>query len=428
LIKFSLSNLFHNLQKLFIGKLAKSSGWLFAGAIFGGILGYLFQITMGRMLGVDQYGVFVAIIALMSILSSPLGTLTMMISRKVSAFTVEQKSDQLIHMFQFVTIRSLLIVALILLPIALYIESIREFLRINNSFHLYLLFALIFISFPQSINNAYLQGLQYFKWISSNGVIGVSLKFLLAVWFVSLGFGVSGAMLAVLISSLLVLIISYIVLRKFLKRQRNTLKVSEYFSFKKALPVLIANISFAVMTQMDMVIVEYFFNANESGIYAAASVLGKVVMYLPGGIVIALFPMVAENHSQGKSSSHFLLQAVSITLIICGGAAIFYYLFSSQVVYMLYGESYQEASEILKYFGFAILPMSLILVAEHFLIAMGKVLFAYLILALTPLQIITIYFFHDSLIDIVIIVGIFGAIMTAIGYLVLYKALSMKSQ
>jgi O-antigen/teichoic acid export membrane protein len=428
LSKFAIFNLFQYLKEIFFSRLAKSSVWLFAGGITGGILGYVFQITMGRMLGVEQYGVFIAIIALMSILSSPLGTLTMMISRRASAFIVEAKQDSLTHMFQYITIRSFLVACLFLVPILLYTEVIQEFLRINNATYLYLLCALILISFPQSINNAYLQGLQYFKWISANGVIGVVLKLLIAIWLVSLGYGVSGALLAVVISSFVILIFSYILLRKFFKFQKNIFRKKDYFSFKTAFPVLIANISFAVMTQIDMVLVEYYFSENQAGIYAAASILGKVVMYLPGGIVIALFPMVAENFAKGKSSLNYLLQAITITGIICLAGAFFYYFFSGAVVDILYGESYKDASKILRYFGFAMLPMSLILIAEHFLIAMGRVLFAYLIFAVAPFQLLAIYLFHDSLMQIVIIIGITGLIMTTVGYSILFKTLSMKNE
>ena len=49
------------------------------------------------------------------------------------------------------------------------------------------------------------------------------------------------------------------------------------------LPVIVANISFAIMTQADMVLVNYHFSSEIAGEYAAASILGKAVLYLRVG-------------------------------------------------------------------------------------------------------------------------------------------------
>jgi O-antigen/teichoic acid export membrane protein len=52
---------------LFLGKLAKASLGLFLGGISAGILAYIFQILMGRMLSPIDYGIFSAIMALVVI-------------------------------------------------------------------------------------------------------------------------------------------------------------------------------------------------------------------------------------------------------------------------------------------------------------------------------------------------------------------------
>jgi len=157
-------------------KLAKASGWLFAGGITGGILGYVFQIIMGRMLTVEEYGLFTALMALMMVTGAPLGTLTMVVSRKVSAYRVNQRKGDLTHLFYAINLKALLVALALLLLALFFIESVQFFLKVESREHLYLLAVLIVISFPQSINNAYLQGMQYFKWLSASGVLGVLFK------------------------------------------------------------------------------------------------------------------------------------------------------------------------------------------------------------------------------------------------------------
>jgi len=409
------------LQQLLFSKLAKASGWLFAGGITGGILGYVFHIIMGRMLTVEEYGLFTALMALMMVTGAPLGTLTMVVSRKVSAYRVNQKTGDLTHLFYTINLKALLVVLALLLLALFFIETVQFFLKVESREHLYLLAVLIVISFPQSINNAYLQGMQYFKWLSASGALGVLFKIISAVLLIWMGFGVSGALGGVVISAAIMLIFTYTILHPQLQNGKDSHYDTEHLSFKSALPVLLANTAFVVMTQVDMILVKYYFTEQDAGLYAAASILGKAVMYLPGSIAVALFPMVAENHADGKSSAHLLIQAVGITLLLCGIGAFFYYFLGDSIIILLYGSAYQEAGEILKYYGFAILPMALVMVAERYLIAMGQVLFVYLFAVIAPLQLIAIYFYHETLFDIIIILGISGSLLVIIGYGLLWR-------
>ena len=137
---------------------------------------------------------------------------------------------------------------------------------------------------------------------------------------------------------------------------------------------------------------------------------------------MALFPMVAENHARSQGSAHLLLQAVGLTTLLSSAGAVFYLLFGEEIIALLYGEHYLGAGKLLKFYGFAILPMALVLVAEHFLIAKGRVLFAYLFLFIAPLQLIAVHFFHDSMHMVLAVVGVSGLVLALLGYGLLWHA------
>jgi hypothetical protein len=65
--------------------------------------------------------------------------------------------------------------------------------------------------------------------------------------------------------------------------------------------------------------------------------------------------------------------------------------------------------------------MALVMVAEYFLIAKGRVLFAWLFLAVAPLQVLTIYTWHDELWMVVAAIAVFGVLLAVVGYLILWK-------
>jgi O-antigen/teichoic acid export membrane protein len=68
-----------------------------------------------------------------------------------------------------------------------------------------------------------------------------------------------------------------------------------------------------------------------------------------------------------------------------------YWLFGEWLIDRLYGRAYAGASVLLRWYGFAILPMALVMVAEYFLIAKGRVLFAWVFLGMAPLQVLAIH-------------------------------------
>jgi O-antigen/teichoic acid export membrane protein len=404
------------IQQLFFGKLAKASSFLFAGIVVTGLLGYIFQIIMGRMLSVVEYGTFTALMAVIMLIGAPLKTLSMLVSREVSAYRQNQNISALTSIFYIVNSRIFLFSIFITIISLFFIQPLQNLLSIDKYIDFFLFISIILIAIPYAVIVAFLQGLQYFKWLSIAGVLAILLKILVAVILIFLGFGLSGALGGAAISSLIVLFLTYFAVRPSIGVKFNPSKIKINFSYGFFFPVFLANIGFAVMTQIDMVMVKYYFSEQDAGIYAAASILGKAVMYLPGGIVMALFPMVAENQSDGKSSSNYLIQAVIVTSILCSIGAFLYYYFSDSLIILLYGKEYLPSAQLLKYFGFAMIPMALIMVAEHFLIAKGKVLFAYLFIFIAPLQVTAIYYFHITLLNIVLIISITGITTLVIGY------------
>ena len=57
--------------------------------IFGGALGYLYQIMMGRLLEPSEFAKFNAVMSLSVVMGAPLSALVMIVSRKVSALKAQ---------------------------------------------------------------------------------------------------------------------------------------------------------------------------------------------------------------------------------------------------------------------------------------------------------------------------------------------------
>jgi O-antigen/teichoic acid export membrane protein len=239
-----------------------------------------------------------------------------------------------------------------------------------------------------------------------------------------LGLAVEGALLGVLVPAVLIFIIGYrIVLGSIPNNgpQKTFLQADNFLKFSSYFPVLVANLAFVAMTQLDIVLVNWYFPSELAGQYAAASILGKVILYLPGGLALALYPRVAENHASNIGSAKILLQTLAVTSVVCILAAAFYGIFGPQIIDIFYGSSYEGAGQILRWYGFAIYPLTLVMVLENFLIAKGRVIFAWLFLAAAPFQVLAIYLWHEDLNSILIILGASGVLLLISGFVFLWS-------
>jgi len=394
--------------------------------VLGGILGYVYQILMGRMLAPGEYALLSALMALLMFTGSPLSALTMAVTRQVSS--LQAQSQRRVLWKFFLQSNQIITVLLIVLSPFFYIfsDTLGSYLKTQSLLPVYLFGLILLIGALLAVVTGFLQGLKCFVFIGSAGIFAAILKIASSVFFVFFEYGVPGAACGIVLSSLIVWICCiWLAVRKIYVSGSDVEKKFSFekilFSIKSFYPVLLANIAFTAMTQLDMVIVNNLFDSETAGNYAAASVLGKAVLYLPGGLVFALFPLVAENLAKKASSANLLFQAVFATSCFCAFAAIFYFFFSGWLIDIFYGDRYSSASELLRWYGLAVFPMALVMVAEHFLIAQGRVLFTWLFLAMAPLQILAILTWHQEVWMVLVIIGSFGALTALIGYSLIWR-------
>jgi O-antigen/teichoic acid export membrane protein len=395
--------------------------FLTAAQLVSGAFGYLFQILMGRFLSPIDFASFSTVMAAFMFFGAPMVAMSLLIVRKVSSYkankTLFMIKPLLIYTYKFIFILS----SIILLIFWIFSAQLMEYLRINNIIILFLFESVLLLSLFTTVNSSFLQGMQKFTLMASFGLAAVVLKIVFSTGFILFGFALEGALLGIFVSmGIIVLVCSALLLIQLPNSTCQTQYQFKFSSISKIYPVLAATVAAAAMTQLDMVLVNWYFEPKEAGLYAAASVLGKAILYLPGGLIAALFPMVSELHSKGESGLRIFRQAILATILCCGSICLMYWVFADDIIALLYGPNYVGAGQILRWYGFAILPMALVIIAEQYLIAQGQVLFAWIFLAIAPLQILAIYIWHTELWMILLSMGLFGSLLACIGCLFMF--------
>lgn len=378
---------------------------------------------MGRILQPVEFALFSSIMALFMFFSAPMGAMSMLIVRKVSAL----RAHESLYLFKalFFRINKLLIIFSIVIFIFLWLGSsyIQRYLKVEGATPIALFSLILVFSFFTTACMAFMQGVQRFILLGILGLLGMLIKLLIGAGLVNLGFGVEGALLGVLLAMVLTFALAIPILFKSLPPQVSYRSLHFNFPlFKRAIPVLIATTAYAAMTQLDMTLVNWYFPSDQAGLYAAASVFGKAVLYLPGGLILVFFPMVSEGHAKGENNFSLFCQAVLVNILACGTIAVVYWFFGDLIVSVMYGENYKGAGEILRWYGMAILPLTVVVIAEQYLIARGQVLFAWIFLLMLPIELLAINTWHSELWMILMFMGFFGFLLALIGFGLMWRS------
>lgn len=406
-------------KKVYSDQLINAGSSLFLASMLTNIFNYLFQIIMGRLLTPIEYGLMNSLLAIFMILAIPFNTLLMAIAKK----TAESKAKGNLGSIQVILKRNykkIKLFALITISIFwAFSPWVKIYLKAPSLIPILLLGLAIFVSFFPLINLAVLQGVQNFKWLRIGIASAGPLKFFCSLILVLLGFKVSGVIGGLALGAIILWLITYYPFTQN-KIYFCTSKENSVFSIKTLMPVFLANLSFAILTQADMILIKHFFSSHEAGIYASASVLGKAIMYLPGAMALAMFPMVAESNALKVNCGYIIKKTLLMTVLLSGTGALILFLFPHFIIRFFFGVKYIESTEIVRYFGWAMLPMAILLIQMNYFLAKGKSFFSFILALAAIAEILLIFRFHDSIIFVIFIILINGGVFSIPGFLLLY--------
>ena len=393
--------------------LIKTSTLIFLSVLTGNVFSYFFQVTMGRMLGVQTFGEMNALFSVMAIFGVPFASITNFLAKKISHYHALELSGRANALILKSYKNLFLAGAAMLLAGILFSGYISECLKFDSAIPVAMLFLIGFVSIMSPVNTGILQGLHKFGMLSFMAVGASVFRYVLCTVFVIIGLQLYGVLAGTLLTALLIGYISFIPIGRHLKKGHDA---SEKAGDAQSaiFPIFAANVSFAILSQSDVIFVKYFFTPHEAGLYSSAAIIGKAVMYLPGAIVISLFPMVASNKAREEGTLHLLLKALAATLLLSGGGAAVLYLFPGPVVSVFFGDKFAPAAHIVGFFAIAMMPLAVIIVLMNYNMAKGGRYFSYIMLAGSILQIMGVLYFHSSVTDIlkvILYVGLLCMVM-----------------
>lgn len=407
------------MKKILNHPLFSGSILMVGGNMFANVINYIYQIYFsGRLLGPvgnGQLGSLFAILYIVTII--PVSTSASIVKFISSA---KNHSEALLV---YKEIYKLVFRITIMLTVLLFLISPL----ISNFIHIPLLSILVipfilFFSLITLINQATMQGLLKFWGSVGPNIVSSTAKLAFGLIFVLLGGFVFGAMVGILIGVILAFIYSRFLFNNFIR----DIKPKGKFNFDKFLkysfPVLIHSFAFTSIFTVDVILVKHFFPDEIAGQYVALSTLGKIIYFAASPVAAVMFPMVASRHSKGEKFFHLLLTSLFVTLLISLSVVSVYFVIPKLVIGLSYGQKYINIAPDLPWMGLFICFYSISYFMMNFFLSIDKIKLVLLPLFFSVLQIILLWIFHTSILQVIqISLTLMVALFTVLSAFLVYN-------
>lgn len=373
----------------------KGSAIMFGGTMLTNVLAYLYHLVVGRILGPVGYGELAALLSIFYILNAPATVLQNILVKFFSRFKAKNDYGQAKQLL-FGISRSVFLVEIgffvLLVP---FIPAASAFLRIDDRLNLIWLY-LMFASFVFSIVNV--SALQAFQLFFPLSVV-VSLGGLLRLIFGAVGalFGVGWTLFSNVLASIIAYVATFLPLRGLLAHKARPITISPSSALYYSIPVFISILSITALFSQDVVLVKHFFSAREAGLYSSLSVLGKIIFFASASLAYVAFPVLAERKELGKPYGKIVFMSLVLVAGMSFGVTLFYFLFPSFVVNLLFGKAFEGASGLLGQFGLFISFYTLSNLFTSMYLALGKTGVWVLTALAAVIQAVVITISHGSL-------------------------------
>lgn len=122
---------------------------------------------------------------------------------------------------------------------------------------------------------------------------------------------------------------------------------------RSLVPVVLGLLAITALTSVDVLVAKRWFNNHVAGVYGSASLIGRLILYLPTAIVTVLLPRVAARTVARVSSLDLLGWSLTATAVFGAAATAAYAAAPSLIIRASFGSAYMGARPLLWPFGLA---------------------------------------------------------------------------
>jgi O-antigen/teichoic acid export membrane protein len=330
---------------------------------------YIFHVVVSRLLGPAAYGGLAALLAVLLILSVPFGVIQTVVAKRVAIVRSDGRDGDIPALVSGTAMALLKVgVPIVVLLLALS-PLLGDFLHISTGASS-LLGPYAILAVLTAIPLGALQGRLQFGSLAWVSIFGVAVRLGIGISLVWLGWGIPGAVLGTVLAQAAQLVVGFGRLRLpsgWLRSARSDLAPLRG-EFGAAMLQLGA---FWLLAEVDVVLARHYLPAHTAGLYSAAGVLARALLFLPAAVSMVALPRFAETEGHGDAAGRWVrlsLGAVAGLMVLALPLMI---LLRDQVVTLAFGNAYRGADDLTPLVATAMALLAIANLLVYFHVAAG---------------------------------------------------------
>ena len=405
------------LERLRASAMLKQSLLVFSASMVLNVCGFIAHAIASRELGVTVYGELYALINAAVIAALPAAFVGPVVAQLAAEFRALHDDGHLRGLTDSVSAG---FSKLAVVYIAVAIVGALPFARFLHVPALTVPFVGLVASAALFVSafRAVAQGTQdFFGYSISNSVEGIAKVFGITL-LVAAGLRLGGAIAGFLLGPLCALLyLAARLRRRYAAAQPHRVRYDWRRILNAGAGAAAATVAVTLMGSADVVLVKHFFDAHAAGLYAAASLGGKILLYLVGFVPTVLLPQAADRHARGAQTREVLGGSLLMFALVALCGLFVFRFFGTDVLHALVGHAFDAASPLLVTYGLAMVMLALTNSLTYYGIATHRLAFTAPLFICTLGTLAAIVAFHRSLamvVDIMVLGNFAAALAVAL--------------
>jgi O-antigen/teichoic acid export membrane protein len=359
--------------------------------------GFLFHAIASRRLGVDAYGTFYALISLYTLVGFPVAVFAPVVTKYSAEFGALHDDAHVRGLIGlivriFVVVGAIYVVAgfVLAVPLAGYLHISAWAIPIVGVMAAAGILSTTMRAIGQGVH-AY----RAYAWsLAGEGIIKVVALALLA----AIGLSTVGATTAFLVGIVAgAAIIAISLINKYRGIQPSPVLLDWRRIFATTTGAAVLMLTIASMGFADVLVVKHAFSAQQAGLYAVASLCGKILLYFVGFVPAILIPQATHRHARGERTRKILLAAVLFIAVVAIAGVLAFHYGGLLVLHVLTGHAFDAALPLLPGYAAAMAALAMTNSLGSYGLSTHRLTFVVPLLLATIGTLITIALVHPSL-------------------------------
>ncbi|MAQ74701.1 MAG: sugar isomerase [Aquimarina sp.] len=169
-----------------------------------------------------------------------------------------------------------------------------------------------------------------------------------------------------------------------------------------------------IINNSDILMVKHYFNEYDAGLYASLALIGRVVYFVTWMFVMLLLPSVIQKRKYGEATTPVLFKYVGYVVALAISIVLGCFIFPELAVKVLFGSEYVAIAPLLWKYAIATSLFAIANIFAYYFLSLDHYLPVVISGVFGLSQIVLIMFFHNSLLQVVIMQIIAMASLLAI--------------